>query len=155
MVAATEPISLSQGIQLAVAPVFLLTAVASLIGSVAARLSRIIDRARLIEERLESQTAKNVAASYRELDTLKLRGRLVNASITLLTLCGVMIGLTVMELFLAETTALRSMKVVPTTFLAGIILFVLALLCFLAETLLAAHVLRFGRHLPRKTSDHG
>ena len=35
-----------QGIQAAVAPVFMLTAVAAMIGALATRLSRIIDRAR-------------------------------------------------------------------------------------------------------------
>ena len=99
MISPIEPSSLSQGIQLAIAPVFLLTAVASLIGAVATRLARIIDRARVLEERLEEQIAKNVAAAYRELDRLRVRGRLVNASMMLLTLCAVLIGLTVMELF--------------------------------------------------------
>lgn len=73
-----NPGSLTHGIQLAIAPVFLLTAVASLIGAVATRLARIIDRTRVLEERLEAQTIKNVEAAYLELDRLKLRGRLVN-----------------------------------------------------------------------------
>jgi predicted ABC-type sugar transport system permease subunit len=38
---------------------------------------------------------------------------------------------------------------VPWTFLGAVALFVLALLFFLAETLLATHVLRFGRNLQR------
>ena len=43
--------SITHGIQLAVAPVFLLTAVSGMIGAVAGRLARIIDRARLVEDR--------------------------------------------------------------------------------------------------------
>lgn len=144
--------TLSQGIQLSVAPVFLLTAVAALIGALAGRLSRIIDRARTLEERLETHAARNVPAAYRELGRLRLRGRLVNGAMALLTLCGVMIGLTVVELFLAETTTLQSSPAVRISFLAGVVLFVLALLCFLAETLLAADALRFGSHLPAHPS---
>ena len=43
--------TITHSIQLSVAPVFLLTAVAGMIGAVAGRLARIIDRARVVEER--------------------------------------------------------------------------------------------------------
>jgi hypothetical protein len=43
---------ISHAIQLAVAPVFMLTAIAGLIGALATRLGRIIDRARSLEERV-------------------------------------------------------------------------------------------------------
>jgi len=67
--------AVSHGIQLAVAPVFMLTAVASLIGALAARLSRIIDRARDLEERINAGTIKNHDAAYSELARLKLWDR--------------------------------------------------------------------------------
>ena len=51
-----DPDSITHGIQLAVAPVFLLTAVSGMIGAVAGRLARIIDRARLVEERARDST---------------------------------------------------------------------------------------------------
>ena len=44
-----EPDTVSHGIQLAVAPVFLLTAVSGMIAAVAGRLARIIDRARNVD----------------------------------------------------------------------------------------------------------
>ncbi|HEV7822424.1 MAG TPA: DUF2721 domain-containing protein, partial [Burkholderiales bacterium] len=47
-----ETAAISHGIQLAVAPVFMLSAVSALIGALATRLSRIIDRARYIEDRI-------------------------------------------------------------------------------------------------------
>ena len=49
-----ESDAIAHGIQLAVAPVFLLTAVAGMIGVVANRLARIIDRARLLEKELKA-----------------------------------------------------------------------------------------------------
>lgn len=70
--------AISHGIQLAVAPVFMLSAVAALIGALSARLARIIDRARDIEERLAAGSARNEDAAYWELSRLKLRGRVVN-----------------------------------------------------------------------------
>ncbi len=45
---ATQLDTVTHAIQLAVAPVFLLTAVAAMIGTIAGRLARIIDRARLL-----------------------------------------------------------------------------------------------------------
>jgi hypothetical protein len=135
----------SHGIQLAVAPVFMLTAIASLIGALATRLARIIDRARILEERLDDGTARHGANDHWELQRLKLRGSVVNWSVGLLTLSATLIATTVMTLFLGETTGPYTGRLVPWSFLGGVICFVLALLCFLLETLLATHVLNFGK----------
>lgn len=139
-----------QAIQLAVAPVFVLTAVAGMIATTATRLARIIDRARVLEERLEANVAKNPELAYRELGRLKVRGRICNCSIALLTVCGVLIGATVMALFLGETTLPMSERLVPWTFLGAVAAFVVALLLFLAETWLATHVLRFAKPVTSK-----
>lgn len=140
-----ETTAISHGIQLAVAPVFMLTAVASLIGALATRLARIIDRARGLEERLEAGTVANVDAAYWELERLRVRGRFVNAAVGLLVICAMLIGATVVTLFLGETLAPTSERLVPFSFLGGIVCFVLALIFFLVETLLASHTLRFAR----------
>jgi len=50
-----DPDTVAHGIQLSIAPVFLLTAVAGMIGAVSNRLARIIDRARFIEARLKTE----------------------------------------------------------------------------------------------------
>ena len=136
--------AVSRGIQLAVAPVFMLTAVAALIGALATRLARIIDRARSLEDRLETQTAAHPELAHAEIARLKFRGRIVNAAVFLLTLSAMLIATTVMALFLGETSQTHTERLVPWSFLGGVLCFVLALLCFLAETLLATHTLRFG-----------
>ena len=143
---ATDLDTVTHGIQLAVAPVFLLTAVAAMIGTVAGRLARIIDRARLLEDRIEAaQSGDPVAAAYAELGQLRTRGRLVNACIALLTFCAILIGLTIVALFIGETTEMQIFRLATIFFLAGVVIFLLALLCFLAETLLATRMLKFGR----------
>ena len=136
---------ISHSIQLAVAPVFMLTAVASLLGALATRLARIIDRARTLEEKLEAEDVKHELEIHAELKRLRDRGRVVNTSMILLTLSAVCIGATVMALFLVETVSLRTNLIVPWTFLGGVIFFVLALLVFLVETLLAGRALNFGK----------
>lgn len=136
----------ARGIQLALAPVFLLTAVAGTIGAVAGRLARIIDRARLLEERIESApVGKRMAEAFEELEQLKTRGWLVNVCIALLTSCAILIGLTIVALFLMETTPLEVLRTATFGFLSGVICFLLALVCFLAETLLATRMLKFSR----------
>lgn len=137
--------SIAHGIQAAVAPVFMLTAVAAMIGALATRLSRIIDRARWIEERLDLQRFRNEQAAYWELRRLGLRGSVVNWSIGFLVLCALFIGATVAGLFLELTMATFRDDFVRWCFLGGILCFSLALICFLAETLLATHTLRFAR----------
>lgn len=108
---APEPSTITHGIQLAVAPVFLLTAVAGMIGAVAGRLARIIDRARVVEDRARnSSDAEHHDRAMLELGYLRTRGRLANACIGLLTLCGFLIGVTIVLLFLGETMDFRDRK---------------------------------------------
>ena len=138
--------TVTHGIQLAVAPVFLLTAVSGLIGAVAGRLSRIIDRGRVLEEKLRLHADPELAPLWQdELKMLRRRGLLANGSIGLLTLCAFMIGLTIVLLFLGETTVFQIERLAIYGFLAGVLCFMSALSCFFTETLLATRVLRFGR----------
>ena len=139
-----DPDTITHGIQLAVAPVFLLTAVAGMIGAVAGRLARIIDRARVVEHQARgSGDDALMARAAAELRTLRQRGRLANGSIALLTTCAFLIGLTIILLFLGETTGVQSARWAVGGFLSGIVCFLLALLCFLAETYIATRLLNF------------
>lgn len=143
---ATDLDTVTHGIQLAVAPVFLLTAVAGMIGTVAGRLARIIDRARILEERIDAAPASDaMLPAFSELKRLQQRGRLANISIALLTFCAILIGLTIVALFIGETTEIQIFRVATVSFLSGVVCFLLALLGFLTETLLATRLLKFRR----------
>ena len=147
MIFAPDLSTVTHGIQLAVAPVFLLTAVSGMIAAVASRLARIIDRARLLENRLESGEVAEHRASkmYTKLGELRQRGWLVNGCLALLTFCAMLIGLTIIFLFLGETSELPILKIATVCFLSGVVSFLLALVCFLVETLLATRLLRFAQ----------
>ena len=137
--------TITHGIQLAIAPVFLLTAVSGMISAVAGRLARIIDRARLVEDRAAgTQDAAYLVNATNELAELRLRGQLANGSIALLTTCAFLIGLTILALFLGEMTAFRGERWAVNSFLAGVVSFLLALLCFLAETYISTRLLNFS-----------
>jgi hypothetical protein len=139
--------SITHGIQLAVAPVFLLTAVSGMIGAVAGRLARIIDRARLGEDRSRQSTDPDwLARAELELQQLRVRGMLANGCIALLTSCALLIGVTIIVLFLGETSGIQISRWAVASFLLGVACFLAALLCFLAETFLATRLLRFRVH---------
>ena len=140
-----DPGAVTHSIQLAVAPVFLLTAVAGMIAAVAGRLARIIDRARLVEDRARgSSDGEGLQRAVRELQQLRVRGMLANGCIALLTCCAFLIGLTIIAIFVGETSALQISRWVVGSFLLGVGTFLAALLCFLAETFLATRILDFA-----------
>ncbi len=145
-----NPSTLSDSIQLAVAPVFLLTAVAGMIGALTHRLARVIDRARVLhKELLDEHLKQSIRDSYnQELKSIATRGRFINVSMVFLVLCAIMIGLTILELFFAETSSGKLMVSVFVlyTFVAGIGSFILALITLLIEVLIASYSIRWKPH---------
>jgi hypothetical protein len=145
-----NPSTLSDSIQLAVAPVFLLTAVAGMIGALTHRLARVIDRSRVLHKELMDENLKqSIRDSYnQELKNIAIRGRFINVSMIFLVLCAIMIGLTILELFFAETSSGKLMvsAFVLYTFVAGIGSFILALIALLIEVLIASYSIRWKPH---------
>ncbi len=140
-----DPAAIVHSIQLAVAPVFLLTAVSAMIGTVATRLARIVDRARALERMAHTDSEPELhARALREFSLLRTRGWLVTFSIGFLTLCGFLIGLTILFLFLGQTTKLDSPSWAIFSFLAGVTSFLVALVLFFIETVAATRILNFG-----------
>ena len=143
MLIPTELSAVAQGIQLAIAPVFLLNAVAAMIGAVAGRLARIIDRARQVEAWMEeSPDAPKMQRWKDDLRLLRRRSTLVNWCIALLILCAILIGSTIVFLFFGETLEVNFARTATVTFMVGVVFFLLALLCFFAEALLSAKILK-------------
>jgi hypothetical protein len=146
-----NPSTLSDSIQLAVAPVFLLTAVAGMIGALTHRLARVIDRARVLHKELMDDNLKqSMHDTYnQELKNIATRGRFINVSMIFLVLCAIMIGLTILELFFAETSSGKVMVSVFVlyTFVAGIGSFILALISLLIEVLIASYSIRWKPHV--------
>jgi hypothetical protein len=151
----------AHSVQLSLAPVFFLTAVAGMIAVVAGRLARIIDRARTVEQIFQRSTnLADTERALRELQYLRSRGHLSNVSIGLLTLCGFLIGLTIMLLFVGEEWGVGAQRVAVFCFLSGVVSFICALAGFLWETVLATQLLDFrvqelGRQLHSDSGHDG
>jgi uncharacterized membrane protein YbhN (UPF0104 family) len=68
---------------------------------------------------------------------------MANGCIGLLTLCGFLIGVTIILLFLGETTNFRGHTWALGSFLSGVLSFLLALVLFFVETVMATRILNF------------
>ena len=134
--------AITNNIQLALAPVFLLTAVATLINAISARLARSVDRMRAIQHRIQEgsiQDREMLAHMMKEANEAKVRGRLCTAAIFFDVLSGVFISLTVLELFFFQAGAVRSLQAtyVIWTFVLGLISFMTSLSIVLSEVVYA------------------
>ncbi len=84
--------TIAHAIQLAVAPVFLLTGVASILSVLTNRLGRIIDRSRFLHGKLLSlKGEKQDKEIHAELAVLTQRTRFINWAIGLCTACVLLI----------------------------------------------------------------
>jgi hypothetical protein len=134
-------------IQLAVAPVFLLSGVGVNLGVLANRLGRIIDRARQLEGSVLSATGPVAVSMNAELHTLSRRAQLVNRAITLFTACALIICLLIATLFVGALTDLQLVAPLAGLFILAMLALIVGYLSFLREIFLATEGLRFGaRH---------
>ena len=119
-------------IQLALAPAFLLTGVASLLNVFTSRLARIVDRTRVLESRADPDG--DVAA---ELVTLQARGEIVRWSLTFATGAALLVSLVIGVAFLGFLLQANLSMVVAGLFVAAMASLTLALAYFLREVTLA------------------
>jgi hypothetical protein len=133
---------IAHAIQLAVAPVFLLSGVGVSLGVLATRLSRIIDRARFLEEQASEVAGQAIQTA--ELGTLSRRAHLVNRAITLFTACALLICLLIATLFLGALLHLELVAPLAGLFIAAMVALIVGYLHFLREIFLATRTLRFG-----------
>jgi type IV secretory pathway VirB6-like protein len=132
--------TISHAIQLAVAPVFLLTGVASILSVLTNRLGRIIDRSRFLRSTIIAENASNQPIQI-ELKSLKQRAHLIHWAIGLCTICLLLICSVVAVLFLGSFIALNIALVIAPLFVLAMLCLITALLNFICEIFLAtAHV---------------
>jgi hypothetical protein len=132
-------------IQLAVAPVFLLTGVGALLGVLTNRLARIIDRARVLEERLGVLGETERAACEAHLLTLSERSRHINRAIGLSVSCALLICAVIVALFAGAFLATDVSKLIGVVFIAAMCTLIGALISFLFEISIATRSLRIGQ----------
>lgn len=125
--------TVAETIQVAIAPVFLLAGVGSLLNVTVGRLARIVDRARVLEQLHPRSTGPEHDRHVWELRLIDKRISVINMSIFLCVASAALICMVVALLFVAELVHLSIGAVVAVAFIIAMLLLVAGLFYFLVE----------------------
>jgi len=120
-------------IQLAVAPVFLLTGVGAILNVLVNRLSRVVDRFRV----LGRSAPDTAAATQTEMIMLGRRAHMIHWAIGLCTTCALLVCMVIATLFVGSMSGVEAPSLIAVLFITAMLLLVAGLLCFLREITLA------------------
>ncbi len=143
----THIADITHAIQLAVAPVFLLTAIGTLITALNNRLGRAVDRRRVVQDRLQHASQESAAEARIELATLARRSRLIYFSILAAVTAALLVCLVVACAFVGALLTIELSKAVAVLFILAMCALVVCLALFLREIFLAVS---FGALKPRR-----
>ncbi len=124
-------------IQLAVAPVFLLTGVGAILSVLVNRLGRVVDRFRALEHNLPELNDTARPSVQDEMRNLARRARMIHWAIGLCTGCALLVCIVIATLFVGSITQIEMPAVIATLFILAMLTLVAGLLCFLREIALA------------------
>lgn len=137
---------ISHIIQLAIAPVFLLTGVGTNLLVLTNRLARIIDRSRVLEDR-SAASAPNADQSgvLAELAILYCRAHLINYAITLSTTCALLICVVIASLFVGGALGLGLASFIAMLFVLAMLALIGSFVYLLREIFVATGTLSMRR----------
>ncbi len=133
-------------IQLVVAPVFLLTAVGTLIGALNMRLGRAVDRRRVLEEKLGALANDEAGTARDELAQIGRRVRNVYLAILFAVLSALFVCLLIAGAFIGAMMSAELTRTIAALFVVAMLALTASLLLFLREIFLAVST---PRHVPR------
>ena len=133
-------------IQLAVAPVFLLTAIGTVIAALNVRLGRAVDRRRELEAKLPALPADEVSSAREELTIIARRIRFVYLSILSAVISALFVCLLIAGAFLGAFVRTDLSYTMGAMFVLAMVALIACLLLFLREIFLAVST---PRHTPR------
>jgi hypothetical protein len=137
-------VAVAHAIQLAVAPVFLLSGIGAILAVMASRLGRIIDRARILEDRLDRVSPEFLVPLRGDLATLSQRAKLIYRAISFCTATALLVCGVIAVLFLSAFLRFDASIPVALLFIAAMSAFFLGLVWFLREIYVATVNLRIG-----------
>ncbi len=134
----------SHVIQLSVAPVFLLAGIGSIIGVMANRLARVIDRSRTLETRLAAADKEVHADLHGRLMTLARRARLISHGLAMCVSTALLICSVIIVLFIGAFLHFSAAIPAALLFITALLSFATGLVWFLREIFLATASMRIG-----------
>ncbi len=129
-----DVLDISLVIRDAVAPVFLLTGIGSILSVLVNRLSRSIDRARIINGLPDAQFNQY----ENELDIILKRTTWMRWSVGLFIFAGLFVAISIVSVFVGAELRFNLSHLILTSFITAMLSLILGLLCFLREIILAA-----------------
>ncbi len=154
MAAADRAVDIAHLIQVALTPIFLISAIGVTLNVLTNRLARIVDRARAMEDRLlRPDYVDDGRNLHRALEILAHRSRWINAAITLITLSALFIVLVVVMLFVNAFLRWDWSALIAGLFILSMVALAAALLAFLIEVRIATTTLRIGMEQASRKSD--
>ena len=134
-------------IQLALGPVFLISGVGITLSMLTTRLSRIVDRARTLEDKREETVAHEKRKGIdRDLRVILKRARYINSAIALCTVSALFTALVVTLLFASAFTPMSVGAIIAIMFVSSMVCLSTAFFMFLIEVRIATKALRIGVH---------
>ncbi|WP_300972901.1 DUF2721 domain-containing protein [Sphingomonas sp. LHG3406-1] len=131
----------------AVAPVFLLAGIGAFLNTLTGRLSRIVDRGRVVEPLLLDSVGVEHDRLVREINTVDQRMRLVSWAITMTVASAVLVCAVVVLLFAAALVDLHAGTTIALLFILAMVTLALGFFIFLIETRIAARAIRVRKAL--------
>ena len=128
--------TIAHAIELALAPVFLLVAVGAMLNVLTTRLSRAVDRSRVLHGRVGDSEQLNEDDDI-ELGILSRRMRIINVAVIMCVICALLICSVVAIIFLASIVNIAVSVLIVGCFVAAMMSLIGALLCLLREIYLA------------------
>ena len=141
---------LAHAIQLALAPVFLLTGIAGILNVMAGRLARIVDRGRRLTEHIAQPQLQDLETVQVELQSLEQRRHLASAAITSSTFSALLVCMVITAIFLEVLLHIRLTWLVGILFTASTLALVVGLAYFLREVHLATRTVRIPLSLRKR-----
>jgi hypothetical protein len=135
-------IDIAHAIQLALAPIFLLTGIAGVLNVMTGRLGRIIDRGRYFEAKWSQMDAATRHAVQPELANLEHRRQLASEAITATTTAALLVCMVVAALFAEALLNLPMKWPAGLLFIASMVAVIAGLSIFLREVHLATSTVR-------------
>jgi CBS domain containing-hemolysin-like protein len=140
-----QSVDIAHLIQIALTPIFLISAIGVTLNVLTSRLARIVDRARAMEDKLlRSDHIHHGRDLHAALDVLARRARYINAAITLITLSALFIALVVVMLFVNAFLRWDLSAFIACMFILSMLSLAAALSAFLIEVRIATNSLRIG-----------
>jgi len=140
----TGVLEIAQIIQLSVAPVFLLAGIGAFLNVCVGRLSRIVDRARAIEQLIPGSRGAEHDRLVAEIRALDKRMGLVSWAIFMSVLSAILVCVLIMTLFAATFLGAQFATVVALLFIASMFATGVGFAIFLIETRLGSRSVRIA-----------